>query len=384
MPGNSNAPAISNFIQNMANMETQLDTQLAFMIAQKDPKQVYQLAEDGLSKGLSNQIINALTKLQVSDKELAGKLLDDMIKKVKSTDIVRDQQAQNTAFTFARTITRPSMQDPNTPVNNVNNDTNSDPPLAPFNDQSIKDLLDYLGRTALTAMSNGLTPPPANSRPGTPSRLPFSGMRVLLPAFDKFVPSQGQALRAKFGQLTQTLDPDMRWSMEFGTLQQTNGSVEAMLDVASKAPANQRNSMYEAISVKMADQGDVDKAKQIIDDNISDSNVRKNMLSRLDNVAASKAIRDGKIGDARQMIAQAKTDAERLRLLINLAVSVSNNDRKMAIQLLEEARAVYGPRVETLSQLNGQLQLASAYSQLDPSKSFEIMEPVIDPINAIV
>ena len=157
------------------------------------------------------------------------------------------------------------------------------------------------------------------------------------------------------------------------------------MDMASKAPPDTKNMMYMQVAMKAASTGDTDKARQILNDNISDQNMRKQFLSNIDSVVANQLIQKGKIAEARQAIAQAPNDDQRVSMLIRLAsVVTSNGDKKTALQLLDEARGILGGHADTMNQVTAQLQLATAYGPVDSSKTFEVVEPIIDQINNIV
>src|SRR5258708_4101848 len=50
---------------------------------------------------------------------------------------------------------------------------------------------------------------------------------------------------------------------------------------------------------------------------------------------------------------------------------------------MAEARGVLGSRVENMSQLNVQVQLAITYAPIDAAHAFEIIDPIIDQVNAL-
>jgi len=72
-------------------------------------------------------------------------------------------------------------------------------------------------------------------------------------------------------------------------------------------------------------------------------------------------------------------------MLIQLASVVGGKvDKKTAAQLLDDAHSLVAARTENLEQLNLQVQMAIGYGTIDPGRSFEIIDPVVDQVNALI
>ena len=365
--------------------DVELETSLAAQMAAKDPKLAFQLAEENLAKGLSSQSIDAMLRLQKIDKEAADKLLDDIIKKIKGTDLTANQQASSMAINLLRVLLQPVRpQQPPPPSGQPQaSSSGSQPPAPAYSDQTIRDLIDYVAKSAMNTLSsanlNILNPSSQNS-----ARALYNGLQPLMAQIEKYSPSQAQQLRARFGQLTGGTSNVNQAMQDFRALQQTGATMDVLMDVASKAPPDVRPNLYMTLAMRLGAQGEIDKARQIANDHIPDQNMRKVALQNIDSQVAMQAIQKGKVEDSRQLIAQARTDEEKIQLYCRLAsVIAGKGDKKAAAQLLEEARGVLGSRVENMNQLNAQIQLVTTYAPLDPGHAFEIIEPVIDQINAL-
>ena len=368
------------------DVDGDLEMSLAAQMAANDPKLALQLAEENLSKGLSSQAIDAMMRLQRIDKEAANKLLDDIIKKIKGTDLTSNQQASSMAINLLRIMMQPvrpvQLSAPGEPTQTASS-TSQPPPAPAYSEQSIRDLIDYIAKSALNTLSsanlNILNPASQNS-----ARALYNGLQPLMAQIEKYSPAQAQQLRARFGQLTGGASNTNQVMQDFRTLQQTGASADVLMDAVSKAPPDARPSMYMNVAMRLANQGEIDKAKQVANDNIPDQNMRKAVLQNIDGQIAMQAIQKGKVEDAKQLIAQARTDEEKIQLYCRLASTVAGKgDKKAAGQLLEEARGVLGSRVENMNQLNAQVQLATTYAPIDAEHAFEIIDPVIDQINAL-
>src|SRR5207253_179039 len=89
--------------------------------------------------------------------------------------------------------------------------------------------------------------------------------------------------------------------------------------------------------------------------------------------------------EAIRLVSQIRSDEDRVTMLVQLAnTEAGKGDKNIAIRLLGDARAIVNGRAENSLQLTCQLQIASAYSLLQPSQSFEIIEPIVDQANELI
>src|SRR5262249_36590405 len=86
----------------------------------------------------------------------------------------------------------------------------------------------------------------------------------------------------------------------------------------------------------------------------------------------------------RAVIANARSDDERVSLLLQFAGTLQNESPKLALQLLDEARALVSRRATNYGQFELQLSVAHAVAQLDPPRGFETLEPGINQINDLL
>ncbi|HZS47488.1 MAG TPA: hypothetical protein VFC63_20625 [Blastocatellia bacterium] len=377
-----------------SDLDSQLEMQFAALIAQRDPKQALQMAEDNLAKGLTQDAVNALQSLLKVDKDAGNKFLDDIVKKVKSQDLATNNQALSVALSLLQTIGRSSTASPSGSSNGTSAST---APPAPsqlnsgsnpgsqvqYNEQAVKDLAEYVVKSVQILISNtSFNPLTLNNQVNVYSY--FSRVQQMLPILDKYAPAQTADLRAKIAQFTNKLDDRSRTMAEFQNLQANGGSTDVLLEAASKAPVEVRSSMYSMIAGKMAKDGDIDKARQLINDNVTDANAKKSALSNLDNLVIAADIQKGKVNEARQLIAQSKSDEDKIPLLLQLSTMMLKTDKKSALELLDEAHGILGNRIDNIGDMTLQIRIVTAYSQIDPAKGLEVMELVIDQVNSIV
>ena len=143
--------------------------------------------------------------------------------------------------------------------------------------------------------------------------------------------------------------------------------------------------LYQRAATKMMEEGNADRARQTINERIKDPDQRKVLLSQLDDMATLKAAEQGKIEQTRKMLATLANNEERVMLLSQLATGLAaKGDKKVALQLLDEARAMLPGRAKNFTQLGAQVAVARAYAPLDAARSLAILEPVVDQLNELL
>src|SRR5262249_36422403 len=150
-----------------------------------------------------------------------------------------------------------------------------------------------------------------------------------------------------------------------------NGTVEEILEAAAKLPPESRSQGYQQGVRKAAGQGQYDRARQIANSEALEPTQRKEMLEEIDRQALWQTANQGKLNEARQMLAKLHLAEERVSALIQLAgMASSQNDAKTAQQFLAEAFDTVAGRAINYQRLQAQLQVAQAYAPLDPDRSF--------------
>jgi hypothetical protein len=71
-------------------------------------------------------------------------------------------------------------------------------------------------------------------------------------------------------------------------------------------------------------------------------------------------------------------------MLLQLANRSQSANPKLALQLLDEARQLTNKRATSYQQMDLQLRVADAYKEVEPDRSFEILEPGIMQLNELL
>ena len=355
--------------------DQQIEINLAVQIAETDPKQALEIAEENLGRGLSYEIPQLLSALREKDPEGAAKLASEIMAKIRTEKL----ESSHVTRQVAVSLLREAAQTPDADGKNANSAT-------PLLDQpTLRELADMLLTEAL--------------RPASTSPELLSSLQEMLPIVEKYAsPSRAAQLRRTMEPQKVTPDkvmnedggdgdvPDLaNVDMSKYNTMFEKGTIDELLEAATKAPEGMREMLYQRAVGKMMEEGDTERARQLINERIKDPEQRKQMFAQLDEMAAIKAAEQGKIEQTRKHLATLRTNEERMMVLAQLATgAAAKGDKKVALQLLDEARGMIGGRAKNFTQLGAQLAIARAYAPLDASRSLAILEPVVDQLNELL
>ena len=347
------------------NQELMLEQAIAIQAAENDPRLALKMAQENLKKGVSFNLLNLLRRLQQKDGEAATQLAVDIVRKLKTEDLM-SRQAAFTAIGLLRVSLQPMRGDVDAPTKGQGNTQRKQLLL---DDETVRDLAETVVNAALSASSNQ----------------PFLLMQVqsLLPDLERHVPQRALQLREKVAEVTKTIDPRGRAWMQFEPLLQ-NGSTDAILAAAADAPVDMRNALYLVAVRKLMEAGEMDRARQITSDNVSGTE-RDQMLVQIDQVAIGNAIKQQKIEKAKEIISRISSKEGKASELAELATGVmAQGDRKLALDLLEQARRLINSPPANQKQIDAVLQVAGAYALVEPARTFELIDPLIDQANEMI
>ncbi len=223
-------------------------------------------------------------------------------------------------------------------------------------------------------------------------------LEPLMPQVEKYAPAraaqykrkkEAEVAALKKKAVVEETDADTEGGDEsnyakYQTLTQ-NGTVESLLAAAPEAPAEMREWLYQSAVQKATEQGDIERARTIINEHISEPRQRRAMIAVLDQQAMMKAANAGQLDQARKFLAGIRNNEQRAIALTQLATTVAvKGNKKIALQLLNEARSLVTYRAKNFVQLAAQLQVAQGYAALDPERSLAMLEPIVDQLNELV
>ena len=344
--------------------DLQMDLALAQQVAASDPKLASEIAEESLSNGFSYQLMNIISTIRAKDPDEAARLAGEIMDKLRTAKLDSNVEAHYLAIALLQLAAAPNSNKESAKI------------TTPLLDQpTIRELTEMIAKEAL--------------RSPKPNPSTLASLNSVMPVIEKYSPSQAAQLRRKAPpqadeQESNETDDNDEMPSNYGQVLE-KGSADDILNAAAKAPPGASDMFYGRAATKLIGEGNAERARQIINEKIQDPMQRKQMLAQLDQAAAVAAAEQGKIEQARKVLATLRTDEERARLLAQLASGAgAKGEKKIALQLLDEARGMVGQRAKNARQLSAQLTVAQAYIRLDPKRSFEMLEPIVDQLNELL
>lgn len=404
-----------------ANLEQNLLAQVAAL----DPKLAAQKVEEALTSGqYPNTLTQVISALQSQDKEAATKLTAKVVSKLQTENMLANVQAQMLALSLLRagastaSGTQAAANQPAADQANSNSATASRassiaPPV--LAEAAYKDLLNTVIDAALRA-----TRQPPNSQGGqgngrgrgnfgvaqNPGQSPLTdgqieqqnarrllaGLQTLLPQIDQYLPSRGTTVRNKMTELGIGSNSRMAFNQVNTLMQQ--GTADSLLAAAPAAPPGMQSRLYQQAAQKALDEGNVDQARQIANDHL-DGTTRDRVLQRVDFQLIAKKVEADNMDQLRQTLASLHSDDERIDLLLQLAAQAQktggqqdsgsqSEDSKLALKFLGEAQRLANRRATNYNHFDQQLRIADAFASVEPSRSFEVLDPGIAQLNELL
>ena len=379
-----------------------LEQRLLSQIAALDPKLALQNAEQMLDKGqYSRSLADVLAQLQTKDKEAAAKLEDKIVKRLQSANMLSTLDAGVLALSLLRSGPRPA-----------DNPTSGESSLAPATSGQVLASSAYTGlmgsvidaalkatpQSAITQRTtnrtrrrnnpgNGLAAQAGATEPTTAeveqsnARRLLAGLQRLLPQIDQYLPARGQAVRQKITELGMGNSTRPRMGEVVTAMQQ--GTADSLLEAAPSAPPTMQSRLYQQAALKALDEGNADRARQIANDHLEPA-ARDSVLRAVDFRKTSENFDSSKMYEVRQTLSTLRSDDERIDFLLQLSNTAKKNNPKQALEFLDEARQITNRRAVSYQQFEQQLKVADAFKELDPARSFEILEPGIMQLNELL
>lgn len=380
-----------------------LEERLLAQVAALDPRLALQNAEEMLDKGqYPRSLAQVLAQLQAKDKDAAAKLEDKLVKRLQSVNILSTADAGTLALSLLRPGPR-AVGSGSTPSPGSSSDNSQVLNPSPYTS--------LLGNTIDAALK--ATPPPAGSQRSTnnfrrrrggagaatsgqmnPANAPsaaeleqnnarrlLSGLQVMMPQIDQYLPGRSQAVRQKLTEIGVS-DNSRASMMQIGrTMQQ--GTSESLMAAAPSAPQMMQSRIYQQAALRALEEGNADRARQIANDHLEPA-ARERVLQAVEFRQTSEKVDGDKLSEVRQTLAGLRSDDERVELLVRLSANARQNNPKLAVELLNEARQYTNRRATNYRQLELQLMVADAFRELEPASSFEVLEPGIIQLNELL
>ena len=348
------------------NSDLQMDLMLATQIASNDPKLAAEIAGESLSQGLTYQLITIISAIRAKDPEVAAKLAGDVMTKLRTEKLASNADARTVALSLLQISTEMPETDAKSAIKDM-------PPL--LDQSSLRELTEMVSAEAL--------------RSPTQNADMLSSLQSIMPTVEKYAPGRAGQIRQKAPPTVVEMEetPNGMTVANVGKYRQLfeKGSADDLLAAAANADPGMREALYQFAATKMMEEGDAERARQLINEKVADPAQRKQMLAQIDQLATTAAVEQGKVEQGRKQLALLRTNEERVMLLTQMASgAAAKGEKKIALQLLGEARGMVSQRAKNINQLGAQLMVARVYAQLDPASSLAILEPIVDQLNELL
>ena len=353
--------------------ESTLELMVADQIAAKDPKRAFEIARKKLKTGYPGNILNTVYAMRQKNPELATQLTNEITGKLLQEKLLKKPEAANLVATLFHSCRRHDVEGFDRSRVVVSQDRL-------LSEEVCRDLLQKALQEALS-----FTPPP--SQVYTPEREAAWGLLNGLQQFGQelnVAVSGGLASVEKKLTEFQVVNPDMNAIQKIHVKMNSGGPLEDALEDIQKAPEDVREQLYLQLASAASGRGDRERARQIINENVTNPYQRRNALVNLEQQEAYLAMSQGKVEDALRAISTLRSPRERANMLMQIAQQIGPGyKRAAAMNLLEQARSLLasGIQAQDQEQMNALLEIARAFSRYDTKRAFDIVDPLIDQFN---
>jgi len=356
-PKNSKISNYSNNYSYLAQNENNLEQGFVRLAADQSPERAVKLLRQSLKKGFSNETLNLLKKLHTKDAETADELASEIVGKLVNSSFSADNQLNyqniNVATVFLTEFIR---------------EKNQSEKYLKFDDSQMRILADKLISFFLKQ----------NESRG------YYNAYSILPIAEKLAPSsvaglkQNQKNNPRHGMFSE-YDP------EVSKLFNGETTAEQLLIAAKKFPASSRRQIYQRAANKLAQQGDINRATEILTDNF-DEDALEQEIHNLNSQYSYNLISAGKFAEAENLI-DGFPENSRVGALINLANAIfqknQTENKSYAVAVLGKARASISEKPQDTTEMSNLMQIISAYGTIEPVEAFRLFEPLVPQINEL-
>lgn len=344
--------------------ELALELILAAQIAHSDAGEATRIAEESLRTGVVTGLLEVLRKLGTNDRAAATKLAAAVIRRLLTSEFASDGEAASVAANLLVMTRRSGVVAPDSPP---------EPPTVTVEEQARRELTNALVTSLL-----GLPP----GRSGAAHQL-FNSLPAVMTEVERYAPNQLAAVRLKSAEFARGLNPTAAIWQKYEGLRQ-KGSADALLEAARSAPPEVGDELYAEAALKVLDGDNPERARQIID-NISDPQRRAARRRQLEQQMLVRALRQGRPEEVAQRLPADAPFEDRVSALLSLAgASSRRNETATAQRFLSEAWGLVGGRAQNGFQFSSQLQIARAYSAVEPGQGFFILDDLAQQLNDLL
>lgn len=356
------------------DFEKQYEMQLAAQIAENDPQLALQLAEEALKQEANHQVVEIWRRLQDKDPKAASRLATQILTRLRAADAMKSHSSSgiiNEMVFDLRERVRAGKEKKDDAAQNRQSAVSTQEL-----EQTYRELLELVVAAAMKVTAANLMDINEQGQ----ARNLLSQAQSLLPDVEKYLSARLAPLRAKLNQFDKAFYHPPATVENHEELEKKTAA--ELVALADKAKGEAKDILYSQALSKSMQEGNTDLAKQIASQHLRGSGQDEFLAQQIDTMEREKAVKEGKLDEARKTLDKLPTDAERASAILRMAETVKYQTSRK--QLLDEARAVLGDKMETRAQVEAQLALAMASLDFDADQSFTLLEAAIDKLNAVL
>ena len=340
--------------------ESDLEQEIAYEAAARDPKHALQIARESLAKGLSLQIMNLLFQLNQKDQDAGTELAGDIIAKLNTENFEKNGYA----LLVAMQLLESSRTAGSLLVVSVS-PSSSFKPLK-LEDGQKQSLVDMIANAALSVSDRGNI---------------LQNIRFVMPDIEHYAPDRAAKLKARLAEFNRTLNRNQREGNPYDSMFET-ATPEEMIRAADKVGDDQRNAFYREAVTRAVRRGNPDEFREFIDNQIQDDARKQIVLDSLDTEQMYQALNAGNSDELQKLLPLIRAREQRAMAMAELAILLEKKGQHDdAVQLLDDARAMVKVDLANEKESNALLAVMLGYSLVDPPKAFAMIEPIIDRTN---
>ena len=364
--------------RDLSMHEATMELQIADQLLQKDPKRTFEIAREILKSRYSSALTNTISTLRQKNPELAAELANEAATKLLNDNLLKNSQAAHLAVGLIQ-ISAPSRGN-----HNGGGTNGSTPPPPLLSEQQRRDLLQKAMREAL-----GYKPPAPNfySFERDAASTLLHALQSIAAELDGSISGGAAAVEKKLKELNTSHSPQMDALQQFhNAINDTNMPFDEVLQTLARAPREQKDQLYIQLSNRAMNNGDMARARQIVNDYVTAPYQRQQALYNLEQQEMFRAMGKGKVEEALRNVANVSTAQERAQMLSQLANQIGPGyKRAAALLFLEQARALLPPsaQAQDQAQMQALFEMTKAFARYDSKRAFEMFDPLVDQFNDI-
>ena len=351
-----------------SSQEGLLELAIANQIARTDPNRALQIARQTLKTHYSGNLVSTVGLLRLKNPELAAQLAGEIASKLLNEKLLTNPEAASVAINLLRFGHQ---------QNNGSVSSPDGPRVAILSDEQYRELLQ---KAVTEAMSYTRSSPGRYSPQNDAAMNLLYGLRQFASELDTVSNGNSAAITKRVAELSGQ-DPAV---MDQYQKIITDSPADTVLETIEKTPVDQREQLYIQLASREANNGELARARQIVNQRVTNPYQRRNALASINQREMSVAMAKGKVDEALRIIGSLPTPRDRALLIAQIAPQIgAGQKRANAINFLEQAKSLLGPSLpaQDQSQMQALVEIARAFGKYDVKRSFEILDPLIDQVN---